>query len=66
MEEKLYYVLVDCTDCKVKVSRKGDNGEKKDTYTKKEALEVASDMLEVGGCSVTITDTELAEFPECG
>ena len=59
MEEKLYYVLVECEDGRTKVTKNDGSG--RDSYTKAEALKIASDMLEVGGAPVVIMETELAE-----
>lgn len=64
MKEKLYYVIVDCADGHVKITKNDGSG--RDSYPKAEALEVASDMLEVGGVPVVIMEVELAECPECG
>lgn len=64
MEEKLYYVILDCADGYTKVTKNDGSG--RDSYPKEEALKIASDMLEVGGVPIIIMETELAECPECG
>ena len=56
MKEKLYYVLVDCADGCTKITKNDGSG--RDSYTKAEALEIASDMLEVGGVPVVIMEVD--------
>lgn len=58
MEEKLYYVILDCEDGRTKVTKNDGSG--RDSYPKAEALEIASNMLEVGGVPIIIMETELA------